>query len=262
MSLPKPAPRSSQHIPSFHVCGVRIDDLGPSQAVEVLSERAKGTSGHSVHLCNAYTLALASRNDEFRSLLNEASINVADGASVAWVGRRVGMRTMTSPVRGMTWMMELMADGVAWGARHYLYGGTPETLAALERELPNLVPGVQIVGAESPPFRTLRSEEEGALLDRLDEATPNYVWVGLGTPKQDAFVEQWTHRVSAVLVPVGAAFDFAAGTKREAPKWLHGTGCEWIYRLMSEPRRLWRRYLFGNAIFVVGMLRHGVSSTR
>ncbi len=210
--------------------------------------------GHAVHLCNAFTLALASRNPEFAQMLNRASLNLPDGTPVTWAGRALGACNARGPVRGPDLMLQVMKEGVEWGATHYLYGGTPLTSSLLHKQLAHEIPGILICGVESPPFRALTSGEEASLLQRFEAAAPTFVWVGLGTPKQDRFVDHWSTRVDSVWVPVGAAFDFAAGTIKPAPHWMHGSGLEWTYRLAREPRRLWRRYLVGNTVFAAAVI--------
>jgi N-acetylglucosaminyldiphosphoundecaprenol N-acetyl-beta-D-mannosaminyltransferase len=141
------------------------------------------------------------------------------------------------------------------GLRHYLYGSTPRIAASLAAQLAEFAPGIEIVGVESPPFRPLTEREEAELVERIRHARPNVVWVGLGTPLQDRFVDLFRDRLNTTLVAVGAAFDFIAGAKRQAPVWMQNRGLEWAFRLVTEPRRLWRRYLIGNASFMAGLAR-------
>jgi N-acetylglucosaminyldiphosphoundecaprenol N-acetyl-beta-D-mannosaminyltransferase len=136
-----------------------------------------------------------------------------------------------------------------------MYGSTPEVVASLAERLNDLVPGVQVVGVESPPFRPLTEAEAAELVVRIREVRADIVWVGLGTPRQDLFVDRFRNRLSSTLVAVGAAFDFLAGTKRRAPTWMQDRGLEWAFRLGTEPGRLWRRYLMGNAEFLLGVAR-------
>jgi N-acetylglucosaminyldiphosphoundecaprenol N-acetyl-beta-D-mannosaminyltransferase len=232
---------------------VRIDAISPEDAVE----RLIGKSRVTVHLCNSYTLALARRTPDLRELLNRADLNVPDGTPLAWVGRRAGARGLRA-VRGPDLMRDTFVRGQAEGTRHYLYGGTPEVLAALAASMTDFAPKAKIVGMHSPPFAPLTDEQAAEDARLMCAAEPDIVWIGLGTPKQDWAVEVFAPRVDATVVPVGAAFDFLAGTKREAPTALRYTGLEWVFRLLTEPRRLWRRYLLGNVGFTWGVLRGGV----
>jgi N-acetylglucosaminyldiphosphoundecaprenol N-acetyl-beta-D-mannosaminyltransferase len=150
--------------------------------------------------------------------------------------------------------------GCERGVRHYLYGSTPEVLDRLGRAIADRWPGAEVVGAESPPFRELTDADLRAAAKRMDGAGADLVWVGLGTPKQDDAVHRLARLGPATYVAVGAAFDFLAGTKRQAPVWMQRRGLEWCFRLATEPRRLWRRYLLGNLRFIRVVLRRDRSS--
>lgn len=240
-------------LPSFPCCGVHIDALGPEQAATALLDSRFGTP-RAAHLCNAYTLSLAVRDDDFRGVLDAGDLNLSDGHYVAMVGRRRGHPGMTERVYGPDLMAAVLDRGRERGLRHYLYGSTPETVQQLATALAERYPGVEIVGVESPPFRPLSAQETDAMVTRIRDARPDVVWVGLGTPRQDLFVQEFRDRLGTTLVPVGAAFDFFAGTKPMAPDWVQQRGLEWAYRLATEPRRLWKRYLVGNPVFVYGVL--------
>jgi N-acetylglucosaminyldiphosphoundecaprenol N-acetyl-beta-D-mannosaminyltransferase len=205
-----------------------------------------------VHLCNAYTLALADKSDRFRDLLNHSGLNLPDGKPVVWASRLLhrGKHTPMTQVRGSDLFLETFAAGNHHQVRHYLLGSTPQVLEALTNNLRHLFPGVQIVGTESPPYRELTDVEREEQIARVLESKAQLVWVGLGTPKQDVEVARLASQLPAVFVAVGAAFDFVAGSKAAAPFWMQRLGLEWMYRLMTEPRRLWRRYLFGNLRFL------------
>ncbi|MGH3742904.1 MAG: WecB/TagA/CpsF family glycosyltransferase [Micromonosporaceae bacterium] len=243
----------SATLAQFTCCRVRINGLDPQAAVSVLLESRHGHPRRT-HLCNAYTLALALRDREYRSLLNQADVNFADGHYVAMVGRRRGQSQMTERVYGPDLMLATLDQGRERGLRHYLYGASPETVEKLAESLTERLPGVQIVAAESPPFRPLTDAESSDLVDRVRELKPDIFWVGLGTPTQDRFVADYAARLNCTLAPVGAAFDFWSGNKPMAPEFARRHGLEWAYRLVTEPGRLWRRYLIGNPLFVFGVL--------
>jgi N-acetylglucosaminyldiphosphoundecaprenol N-acetyl-beta-D-mannosaminyltransferase len=206
-----------------------------------------------VHLCNAYTLSLVDRDAALRQALTCSDLNLADGTPVAWFGRRHGMR---SPVRGPGLVGDVAQLGTEFGIRHYFYGAGPGVAAQMAERLSNYAPGLDVAGTESPPMRVPDDYELDALAGRLHETQAHLVWIGLGTPKQDYLVPRIAARVPIVAIPVGAAFDFWAGRVYEAPAWLHGTGLEWMHRLASEPRRLWKRYLVGNPRFLISAIRH------
>jgi N-acetylglucosaminyldiphosphoundecaprenol N-acetyl-beta-D-mannosaminyltransferase len=238
---------------SFRCCGVRVDAVTLDDAVDRMRAFAETGGGRAVHLCNAWTLTLARRDRTLAEALNRGDLNLPDGTPLAWVGRWVGFVHMRRRVYGPDLLLATARAGRAWGLRHYLYGSTPHVVTALASRLGKLAPGVEVVGAESPPFRPLTECEESELVERIAQARPDIVWVGLGTPLQDRFVDHFRDRLSVTLIGVGAAFDFLAGVKRQAPAWMQDHGLEWAFRLASEPRRLWRRYLIGNALFLVGL---------
>jgi N-acetylglucosaminyldiphosphoundecaprenol N-acetyl-beta-D-mannosaminyltransferase len=234
---------------SYECCGVRIDAVTLDDAVARLFALALEQRPATVHLCNAYTLSLAAHDDVYTHTLNKGDLNLPDGAPVAWVGRRLGFESLDRATRGPDLMAETIVRGQALRLRHYVYGATQETVDKLVAEIAVMAPDAIVVGAEAPPFRDLTADEADELAVRVRASEADIVWVGLGTPRQDRFVEQMRHRLGTTLVPVGAAFDFIAGTKPVAPKWLQHTGFEWTFRLACEPRRLAKRYLVGNARF-------------
>lgn len=246
-------------VKKYAVCGISIAALSPAGAAASIVSAATSGSGCEVHLCNAYTLSLVDQDERLSAALGRAHLNLPDGSPVAWLGRRLGT---AGPVRGPALVVDVARAGADVGVRHFLYGGAPGTAEEMRQRLEEAVPGVQVVGTECPPFRELDDAEVADLAVRVSESGAHVVWIGLGTPKQDYLVPRLADHVEAVVIPVGAAFDFIAGRVREAPHILHGTGLEWVYRLTREPRRLWRRYVIGNPKFVFSALHHRFRSGR
>ena len=153
-------------------------------------------------------------------------------------------------------MESCLREGRSVGLRHYLYGSTPEVLRDLHATISQQWPGCLVVGAESPAFGDLTDTDRASADVRFRVTEADVVWVGLGTPKQDFVVDRLAQSGAATFVAIGAGFDFLAGTKRRAPSWMQRAGLEWVFRLYSEPRRLWRRYLIGNLQFLVAVARH------
>jgi N-acetylglucosaminyldiphosphoundecaprenol N-acetyl-beta-D-mannosaminyltransferase len=237
---------------SFLSCGVRIDALTIDDAVaRLVSGEARG----AIHLCNAYTLSLASRDERIASVLDGGRLNLPDGMPLVWIARWLGLRHMTGRVFGAELMELSMVAGSSRGVRHFLYGSTPEVIRALEVALTRRCPGAVIVGSEAPPFGDFDGPTLDAATKRFVDAGADVVWVGLGTPKQDVVTAAFAERSDLTFVAVGAAFDFIAGTKPMAPRAMRDHGWEWLFRLLTEPRRLWRRYLIGNTVFVTTNLR-------
>lgn len=236
---------------SFRSCGVRIDAVPLEQAAERI---ATGNARGAVHLCNAYTLSLASKDDSLTSVLDQGALNLPDGMPLVWIARRLGITGLDRRVYGPDLMVHTLDIGRQHDTAHYLYGSTDAVLASLTTEIERRWPGVKIAGSESPPF-TDDPEMFEQSLDRIDRSGADVVWVGLGTPKQDVIAQRLAERSGATFVAVGAAFDFLAGTKKQAPAWVQDRGLEWGYRLVTEPRRLWKRYLIGNTRFVAQNVR-------
>ena len=239
----------------LRTCGVRIDPVTMDEAVAAIRQAAASREPLAVHLVNAYTLSLAVRDQTFREVVDRGALNLPDGMPLVWLGRRKGLVQLTDRVYGPDLTVAVCDQGRADGLRHYLYGGSPEVVERFAAALRRRFPGIELVGVESPPYRALTDDEEAQLVARIHASGADVVWVGLGTPKQDLFVDRFASRLSRPVIAVGAAFDFLAGAKRMAPRWVQRAGLEWLYRLLSEPRRLWRRYLIGNLVFIFGALR-------
>jgi len=217
--------------------------------------------GVPVHFANAYTVALADSDRNYLRLFTDPdSVVFTDGIPVAWFGRRLHPQyaQQWQRVYGPDVMTAVLMAAQPAGVRHFLLGGSPETLDLLRQRIEFLYPGAQIVGAESPPYRPLTDAEQAEQDARIRDSRATIVWVGLGTPKQDWEVARLARELPVVAMAVGAAFDFLAGTKAQAPEWMRESGTEWLFRFASEPRRLARRYLWGNPRFLRAASRgHG-----
>ena len=233
--------------PSYTVGGVRVDVVMLDEAVdELLSPQGP----RSVHLCNAYTISLAYKEVGYAEQLNRGALNLCDGMPLVWLARRKGFSHMTDRACGPDLMAACIDRGRALGAKHYLFGSTPEVIAQLTREIERNWPGAEVVGAESPPFGDYSDEQIAEAVGRFTKADADLVWVGLGTPKQDFEVERMAAVGNQTYVAIGAAFDFIAGSKDRPATWVQKIGMEWLHRLVREPKRLGARYLIGNASFI------------
>jgi N-acetylglucosaminyldiphosphoundecaprenol N-acetyl-beta-D-mannosaminyltransferase len=259
--LPRLDRRCRERVAASHVNGVRIDELTPTNYGDTLATFLSCGHSHVVHFFAAHPTVEARRDSHYRELLNKGALNVPDGMPVAWAARLSGART--ERITGTDGMHLAALWGVDRGLRHYLYGGTPQTLELLQRRLEELYPGILIVGAESPPFRPITQGELSESVRRIQESGAQALWIGLGAPKQDLSADLLRIMHAApVILCVGAAFDFIAGTITRAPLWMRRSGLEWLHRLASEPTRLWRRYLVGNPRFVGGVLRDRLRQMR
>jgi len=189
-------------------------------------------------------------NEEYKNIVNDAGMATPDGMPVAWYGRVRGNRAV-SRTYGPDLMLDFCQKSQTKKYKHYFYGASPETSSKLKNRLTALFPSIDIVGSYSPPYTSSYQQEDKKIVDEINNAHPDVVWVGLGSPKQDYWMYHHRDKIDApVMVGVGAAFDFIAQTKPQAPKWMQKVGLEWLFRLVSEPGRLWRRYLIGNTKFI------------
>lgn len=232
------------------VLNVRVHPTTVRGAVDALDGFVTQRRSAAVHLCNAWNTVLADQDAAYAETLNAGALNLTDGMSLVWACRLLGAATDSERVSGAQLMLAACAAGRDHGVHHYLYGGGPGVAADLAANLTARFPGLIVAGVETPPYRPLTDAELAALAERVTAAGADLVWVGLGTPKQDNFIARFQPLVQVgALLAVGAAFDFLSGHKAMAPAWMQRTGLEWAHRFASEPRRLWRRYLIGNAVF-------------
>jgi N-acetylglucosaminyldiphosphoundecaprenol N-acetyl-beta-D-mannosaminyltransferase len=234
--------------------GTSISATSYQEALELLREPAADRA-RVIAVCTVHSVMTARTDPALHAAIAAADLATPDGMPLVWTLRASG-NPGQQRVYGPDFMEMALPWGVQHGLRHYFYGATEATLASLRARTAERAPGVEVVGAYAPPFRPLTEEEEAAVLQDIRDSGADVVWVGLGLPKQ----ELWMHRVApqlpgVVMVGVGAAFDFLAGSVRQAPDWIQGMGLEWLYRLAMEPRRLWRRYAVNNPLFVVLVLR-------
>lgn len=242
---------------SGSVLGVQIDALSWEAALERMLGWARARESRYVTICNVHVVVSASRDEPYREVINGSDMATPDGAPVAWMLRRLGFANQ-SRISGPDVMWELCARAANEGLPIYCYGSTANTLGLLETRLRAAFPALRMT-MESPPFRALTDEEDAAAVERINAGGAGIVFVGLGCPKQERWMAEHRGRVNAVMIGVGAAFDFHAGTVQRAPSWMRDNGLEWLHRLASEPRRLWKRYMVTNTLFIAGAARQLLS---
>jgi N-acetylglucosaminyldiphosphoundecaprenol N-acetyl-beta-D-mannosaminyltransferase len=226
--------------------------LAAQEFVDGLADRAP----EAVRFVNAYSVALASRDAAYRAVLQGPGRNFPDGTPVArFVRGRAGLSREWGQVRGPSFFRLVLDLGRERSVRHFLLGGTPDSLADLRAAIEATTPGAHVVGSWAPPFGPVTDDLVAEAADRIRAVAPDVVWVAIGTPKQDHLAARLAHAAGVTAVGVGAAFDFLSGRVPEAPRLVQHLGLEWLFRLASEPRRLWRRYLFGNLTFLGEVLR-------
>jgi N-acetylglucosaminyldiphosphoundecaprenol N-acetyl-beta-D-mannosaminyltransferase len=210
---------------------------------------------HYVCVTGVHGVMESQRDQVLKQIHNASGLTTPDGMPLVWAGKAAGARI--SRVYGPDLMLALCAIAEQRGWSHYFYGGRAGIPELLVTRLRQRFPGLTIAGTHSPPFRPLTLDEDAELVGAINEARPDIVWVGLSTPKQERWMADHVGRLDApVLIGVGAAFDIHAGTLPQAPRWMQRGGLEWLYRLVREPRRLWRRYLRNNPAFLYRILRN------
>lgn len=233
------------------VLKTNIDQVGWDQAITRIAEWARIRESRYVCMCNVHSVVSAMADPEVRDALNNADMATPDGAPVAWAVRRIE-QIAQERISGPDLMWKVMLQAQAQGLSVFFYGSTPTTLGALRNVVERQFPGLAVVGDYSPPFRPMTASEDADVVERINGSGANIVFVGLGCPKQELWMAAHRQRVDAVMLGVGAAFDYHAGTIKRAPLIWQRHGLEWLYRLRMEPRRLLRRYMVTNSVFIVG----------
>jgi N-acetylglucosaminyldiphosphoundecaprenol N-acetyl-beta-D-mannosaminyltransferase len=232
-----------------NILGVGVSAVNMDTALrqtELLLDR--GEQGY-VCVTGVHGIMEAQSDDAFREILNHSFLTTPDGMPTVWLGRVHGFKDMNR-VYGPDYMLGLCQRSVTRGYRHFLYGGKPGVAEELRADLTRRFPGLQIVGTYTPPFRPLNPGEEEDLRSQLEASQADVLWCGLSTPKQERFISTYYHQMPVkLMVGVGAAFDLLSGNLSEAPDWMKRAGLQWLYRLIREPKRLWRRYLLNNPKF-------------
>jgi N-acetylglucosaminyldiphosphoundecaprenol N-acetyl-beta-D-mannosaminyltransferase len=241
----------SYNLARFSVLGVSIDAV---QICDVIQQMEQWISlrerNHYIAVTNTHVVVEAHRDLTFKKALESAALVVADGMPLVWIGRRRGF-CMRRRVYGPDLFEAFCNDTHQKGYTHFFYGGASGTPEELARVLRQRFSGLQVVGAYSPPFRTLTPDEDAIVVDMINKANPDVLWVGLGCPKQERWLYEHRMQLRApVALGVGAAFDFLTGRVAQAPRLIRDHGFEWLYRLCKEPRRLMRRYIVSNSSFI------------
>jgi N-acetylglucosaminyldiphosphoundecaprenol N-acetyl-beta-D-mannosaminyltransferase len=261
------APEEAGYVCPRRIVGALAFSVIPlDQAIDLVMGlgTSRQQSGTAIHFANAYNIALADTDPHYAEVMMAGDYVFTDGMPVAWAGRRLHSDIASSweRVYGPDIMTAVLSKSTSAGPHHYLLGSTPETLGLLTDRINRNWPEAQIVGAESPPFRELSVTELKEQDERIRSSGATCVWVGLGTPKQDYEVGRLAAALPVTALAVGAAFDFLSGSVPQAPRWMQRSGLEWCYRLAREPKRLAKRYLWGNPKFVVSVARQWRSGGR
>lgn len=245
--------------PKYDLFGVGVSATTYDEAVGATIAAGQRRESAVVSLHAVHAVVTSSCEADLREQVNTFQIVAPDGQPVRWALNRLYHTGLDDRVYGPEFMLRLCEKAALDGVPIYLYGGSPDVVENLRTNLLQKYPGIDIAGYESPPFRQLTDEEDEAMVNRINDSGAGIVFIGLGCPKQDRFAFAHADRINAVQVCVGAAFDFHAGEKKTAPAWMQRNSLEWLFRLCQEPRRLWKRYLVTNSIFVAKFATQFVS---
>ena len=243
-------------IPVCKIMGVNIAAVNMEWLIDFTKKHIKQLSGNYICVSNVHTTVMSYDDSDYCAIQNGGILAIPDGGPLSSVGRKRGFSTMKRTT-GPDYLMEILKISSQEGYRHYFYGSTEETLEKLKKYLEKHFPDVDIAGMYSPPFRKLTEQEDEEIVRKINESNPDFVWIGLGAPKQEIWMAEHQGTIKGLMVGVGAAFDYLAGNILRAPRWMQESNLEWAYRLVQEPRRLFKRYLYSNVKFLwnVGIKR-------
>lgn len=236
-------------IPVCPILGVNIAAVDMNWLLNFTKSHIRELSGNYMCVSNVHTTVTAYEDPEYCAIQNGGVLAIPDGGPLSSVGRKRGYPEMQRTT-GPSYLEAVLKLSAEKGWRHYFYGGTEETLEKLKAVLAEWYPGVQVAGMYSPPFRPLTEEEDAQAVERINAAQPDFLWVSLGAPKQEKWMAAHQGRVKGFMVGVGAGFDYLAGNIQRAPQWMQRCNLEWLYRLLQDPKRLFKRYLVTNTKFI------------
>jgi len=234
-----------------NIIGILIDAVDYDAATEfiIAAAREKRRAAIAALAVHGLMTGVLDREQKFR--LNHFDLVVPDGQPVRWAENWLYGTGLPAPVIGRNLVLNVCAQAAAEGLPVYFYGSTPDVLSSLKRSLEKKYPGILIAGTESSRFRPLEPEEKSIIGSTIRDSGASIVFVGLGCPRQEVFAYEFRDLLNLPIVAVGAAFPFLAGKLAEAPQWMQNVGLEWLFRLASEPRRLWRRYILLNPLYIL-----------
>ena len=250
--------QAAQYPPNQLILGVPISLVDLKTAVATILLWTKNRVANYVCIRDVHGLMISLRDPEVMNIHHAAGMVTPDGMPLVWISKWRS-KLPVERVCGADLVDALCNDGQSRGLRHYFYGGKPGIAESMIRNLKAKYPDLVVAGFHTPPFRSLTEEEDAAIVDAINKSSAQVVWVGLSTPNQEFWTREHVGQINgATLIGVGAAFDFHSGAVTRAPKWMQKSGFEWLHRLLSEPRRLWRRYLVIAPAFVVKIVREEI----
>lgn len=241
-----------------NILGVNIAVTDLSETVRYIEENLEELRGNYICVSNVHTTVTAYEDEEYRKIQNGGALALPDGKPLSIVSKRRGFSN-AERVAGPDLMGELFKESEEKVYKHYFYGSTEETLKLLKRKLNEKYPKLNIVGMYSPPFKLEVALENDDILNKINSKEVDFLWIGLGAPKQEKWMYIHKNKVNAIMIGVGAGFDYYAENIKRAPIWMQKCSLEWLYRLMQDPKRLFKRYISSNIKFIYLILFKGIS---
>lgn len=246
----------------INILGLNISTLSMAETIDTIERWIREVKSRYVCACPVSTIIKCQHDKDFLEIVNSAGLATPDGMPLVWLSKLKGNRN-AERVYGPDLMLAFCKLAQSRGYSNFFYGGKESVPEKLAMNLQQKFPRLKISGTFSPPFRELTDQEDNQIVEMINRAKPDVVWVGIGSPKQERWMAQHLDKINAaVMIGVGAAFDFISGTKKQAPKWMQKSGLEWMFRLITEPKRLWKRYLFGNPKFIYLLIKESLCTKK
>lgn len=248
---------SSKVIPKLKTCnilGVNINVTSMQETVKVITKNLENIKGNYICVSNVHTTVMSYEDESYKAIQNSGFMALPDGNPLSIVSKKRGFKE-AERVTGPDLMEEIFKISEEKGYSHYFYGSTQETLDTLKQKLNEKYPNMKIAGMYSPPFRKLTEEEDIEIVNSINTTNPDFIWIGLGAPKQEIWMSEHKYKVNGLMLGVGAGFDYHVGNILRAPKWMQRTSLEWLYRLIQDPKRLASRYAKTNIKFIYLILK-------
>lgn len=236
-------------IPTCNILGVNIAAINMKWLLEFTNKNIKKLSGEYMCVANVHTTVMSMEDKDYCKIQNGGIMAIPDGGPLSTRGQKCGFKNMRRTT-GPSYMEEIFKITIQKDYKHYFYGATEETLKKMENNLNIKYPGIKISGMYSPPFRELTEEEDREIIKKINESQADFVWVGLGAPKQEKWMAAHKGKVNGFMIGVGAGFDYFAGNINRAPLWMQRRNLEWLYRLIQDPKRLFFRYISTNSKYI------------
>lgn len=237
-----------------NILGVNINVTNMNKTVDYICSNIDILKGNYICVSNVHTTVMSYENEEYRNIQNSGAMALPDGGPLSFVSRKRGFKG-AERVTGPDLMLEIFKISKEKNLKHYFYGSTQQTLDELKDKLFNKYPDIEIVGMYSPPFRKLTREEDYRVIKEINDSNADFIWIGLGAPKQEVWMYEHKNKINGLMIGVGAGFDYHAEKINRAPEWMQRYSLEWLYRLLQDPKRLFKRYVETNTKFIYYLVK-------